>query len=233
MALLDDDDVSVPTRAKTQLAAAESVELVTTDFVLKPYADVVATKSFDEADWATFVDDESRGPRQRPSEDDDLISYLFRRNTVTSTKRIVTSSVMVRTDVATAAPWNDDLRRFEDWDWLLRVEANSRGWTHVAEPLVGISLAAPSSLSVGGLPSDAAHAEWPLRTLRHRPREMADALCADIAVAYAKQGDLDDAWRAWVRARREGDPGWQSQTRLALSLGSSALQRVRSRVLSR
>lgn len=222
VAFLDDDDVFASGKGTEQIeaAVASGATFTTSDFVTFPYGHLPLPASADVPGWelevANVLAAGRPGPKVRPRPGEQLSSYLFERRSLQSRRRLVTSSWMVRGDTARALPWNTKLNRFEDWEWLLRLERTGVRWLHVPRPHVGISLGGPQSLSASGFTLDPNHLAWPVPYLAYGSRRpLGDLITCDIGVALAKSGDVRGAWKSFQIAAIVGEPGWRSRLRFA------------------
>jgi glycosyltransferase involved in cell wall biosynthesis len=236
---LDDDDVFAPTKCGEQLSAAtrSNAALVTSDYATIPYEQLCDLAAGGVSGWDRDVEaliaSGDRGPRERPAEDQRLASYLFERRSLRSRKRLVTSSILVNGGIARDVSWNESLMRFEDWEWLLRLDRIGVSWVHVAKPLVGIAVNGPESLSCSDLCLDAVHGNWPIALLSdHAPRPLGDLLTCDIGVAFAHMGDVGGAVRMFRLGRVVGKPGWHASARLAVAIAAAQARRGVSRLHS-
>lgn len=240
VAFLDDDDVFFPHKGTEQIGAAVAAgaSFATSDFVTFPYDRLPLAASANSREWELEIADLLRagrsGPKVRPRPGERLSSYLFERRSLQSRCRLVTSSWLVRGDIARAFSWNATLNRFEDWEWLLRLERAGVRWLHVAEPHVGISLGGPQSLSASGLTSDPSHLAWPIPFLAGgAPRPLGDLIACDIGVTLAKSGDVRGAWRSFRVATIVGRPGWRSRLRFAGAVVAAGIRRAVHRASKR
>jgi glycosyltransferase involved in cell wall biosynthesis len=229
IAFLDDDDICLPSRFRSQvdLASARSHEtpLVSADYVSGPYDAVLAFAAKhgidDPGDFAaTAIASFKRGPRRRPAAQEGVVDYLLRRRTFRNRTRIHTSTVLTDGSFARSVPWNTTITRFEDWDWFVKAELAGARLVHIAEPLVIVSDSSPRSISdlrhVGSRVSDIA---WPIPILYPgRRRELGDLLLCDVAVKLLKEQRLDEAIRSWRVSHLLGAPGPQARARFAFAL---------------
>jgi hypothetical protein len=112
VAFLDDDDEFMPRKLRLQLAAAKRMDgqsslLVSEALVRSKTGDVV---------W----------PERFPGEGESLCDYLFcRRNLRQGEAFLQTSTYFVLRSLAMRVPFRGELARHQDWDWLLRLEAEA------------------------------------------------------------------------------------------------------------
>lgn len=229
IALLDDDDVFRPEKLMKQVAVArksDSPALVSSDYLLVPYSRA------NEADSAVAYEGRAKrlepmqitGPPVRPKPGEPLVEYLFRRRTLRSRRRLVTSSFLVDGELGRSTPWHDGLRRFEDWHWLMSLYRQGVAWTHVPEPLVLIGTGAPHSLSAATTNWSDVEVHWPLEAFpASMKRELGDVLMCDIAVAVAAQCGLRRGFDTAALARRTGRPGLMAQLRFIIEVCRQAV----------
>lgn len=61
-------------------------------------------------------------PAKTLSEGEDIATYLFAKRGVSLTRAsLFTSTLVAHRDVALEVPWDPDLPRHQDWDWILKV----------------------------------------------------------------------------------------------------------------
>jgi glycosyltransferase involved in cell wall biosynthesis len=109
VALLDDDDEWLPTKLERQLAAAGSGQHTVVACRVR-----VGGGSAPALVW----------PRRLPARDERVSDYLLRRRALTMGETLLqTSMLLVRRDVLLQVPFTRGLRRHQEWDWLIRVEA--------------------------------------------------------------------------------------------------------------
>lgn len=184
VALLDDDDEWLPEKIDLQLAAMRSS--------LDPDRTVVAGRVF-------FVNPDS-GAESRPSPDrlidseESIEHYLFRRRPPSGGRPTMTTpTLLLPRKLAVHTPWDESLKRHQDWDWLVRL-GRQPGTTFMqtAEPVARIYLGSTLSISAG---TDwKASLEWADRLLRKDP-----AIYADFVVAQPLRYAL--AARSWTGVR--------------------------------
>ncbi len=232
VALLDDDDVFAPTKCAEQISAVtrSDAALSTADYAIVPYSRLCQLGACGPTSWdrdvEALIESGRHGPRERPSERERIATYLFERRSLRSRKRLVTSSILVEGSLAREMGWNTSLMRFEDWEWLVRLDRQGVRWVHVAKPLVGIAVNGPESLSGSESRLDAAHGNWPIPLLwEQAPGPLGDLLTCDIGVALAHMGDIAGAVRMFKVGRIVGSPGWHASARLAVAIAAAGARR--------
>ncbi|MFC8922586.1 glycosyltransferase [Cellulosimicrobium sp. NPDC057127] len=219
VAYLDDDDEWLPGKLQQQLEAARAHA-----------ADVVSCR-------AVQVAEDGRVSAPVPSrvyrETERVGDYLFRhRGPSPGRASLFTSTLLVARELATANPWRPELRRHQDWDWLLRAVDGLGARLHQVETvLVRIALGSPGSISAGSdWRSSIRWAEGHASLLSARTRS---DFVAGQSLRYALQArSLDGARACLASLRRTGTP--PSLRSLALgatglvprSLGQQALLRL-------
>lgn len=126
VALLDDDDQWLPQKLALQLATAEA----------SPSASpIVATRFI-----ARYAGREFVWPRRRPAPGEPLCQYILSQSSPFYGEGVLlTSALLVRRELIELVPFDLELRRLQDMDWLVRVGARGEtGVEFVAEdaPLV-------------------------------------------------------------------------------------------------
>ena len=113
IAFLDDDDEWLPDKLDLQLKTAEEIQVdgsvpVVTSQVLqrRPGQEPIAIAT----------------PRRVIAEGQTPEDYLFKGRSVTRQRAtIATSTILTMRELAQEVRWSEDLRRHQDWDWLVRV----------------------------------------------------------------------------------------------------------------
>lgn len=134
---LDDDDEWLPAKSRIQLDAAR-----------RTGADVVASRvrqSFAGAD----ADGGTVAAPVHLYRSGSVAEYLFRRRRPGHGRAsLYTSSLLVRRSVAELVRWDENLRRHQDWDWLVRaVDRHAAALAQVPDVCVTISTGTPGSIS--------------------------------------------------------------------------------------
>jgi glycosyltransferase involved in cell wall biosynthesis len=110
VALLDDDDEWLPSKLETQmadLAASRAPEPVGFGQV------VIRTPTF-----------EYLSPRRPPGPGEPMSEYLFvRRGLFAGEGNVGATTIVTRTRLLERLPFDESLRRHQDWDWILRAAA--------------------------------------------------------------------------------------------------------------
>lgn len=214
IAFLDDDDVFAPTKSLGQIERAghEGAALVTCDYSVVPYCQIRRLGDTRTDEWdgavASLLHLGRKGPLERPHALAGVAPYLFERRSLKSRKRLVTSSVIAKGEIARSVPWNSGLSRFEDWDWYLAIDSIGGVWAHHPELLVAIGDSAPGSLSDRGTRLSPALLSWPIGPLAGKaPRALGDVLVCDVGVTLAKGGDISGAVGALRAGMIVGKPG--------------------------
>jgi glycosyltransferase involved in cell wall biosynthesis len=107
IALLDDDDVWLPSKLEAQLACARTIPRS---------LPIVATSVCIRTEYGDLC-----FPRRRPDEGEPICEYLFgQRGLRGGEGYLAPSSLLVRRELLVAVPFRSGLPRHNDIDWLLR-----------------------------------------------------------------------------------------------------------------
>lgn len=138
VAFLDDDDEWGPTKIFEQLQAAASAPCD---------APVVVSRVQQRVAGSTALSDVVPYHTKHP--DQPVADYLFcNRRPHLGRAGIWTSSILLPKDLAQQVPWDDSLRRHQDWDLLLRLEREPRtSFVHLDQPLTVINIGSTDSIS--------------------------------------------------------------------------------------
>ena len=123
IAFLDDDDEWLPEKIAKQMTAARSMPM--------PHPVISSQTIVRSPAFAWISPRLAYNPREAMSE------YLFcRRRFVDGARYMQTSTLMMRRELMIDLPFRKDLKRHQDWDWLLRAAPRSDvGFHMVMEPL--------------------------------------------------------------------------------------------------
>lgn len=179
IAFLDDDDIWQPRKLTLQMAAARTAGD-------RP---VVVSCRFKE-----FVLDQTSEPLPAAlcGPDQRIVDYLFRaRKATLGRPSIPTSTLVVSRTAANAVPWDGNLRRHQDWDWLATFDLlPDRAFVHLGECLVDKPMGTAGSIS--------ASSDWEasLQWARSRADQLGGSTLSDFLAAqplrYAVQAR---SWR--------------------------------------
>jgi glycosyltransferase involved in cell wall biosynthesis len=198
VAFLDDDDEWLPSKLRLQIEEAHSVEAT-------GHVPVVSSRIFQRKagchPWHAV------GPRQLLTSDERPEDYLFANRLVGFGRPMLPTSTLLTTrEFAAAHPWDADLRRHQDWDWVVRTtEVPSVKLRQLAEPLAIYTIGSSDSMSAR--PDWRSSFDW---ATRHRAI-WADATLADFLASqtlrYALQARDWSGVRDIVMTLREyGSP---------------------------
>lgn len=204
VAFLDDDDEWLPTKLERQLSLLREAD--------RP--SLVSCRIVTRTPRRDFI-----GPERQPRPGEHLSDYLFRpRRPLARGARLQTSAVVVPRQLALDVPWQAGLRRFQDFDWFLRLAAAGAPVRIVPEPLL-IWYFRQDRPTIGG-----SHArdwrqalEWieERRALVTR-RAYARWLLARVAALAAAAGEPEALGELLRRARRHGSAGLVDVAQFAL-----------------
>jgi len=195
VAFLDDDDEWLPAKLERQVSLLLQVD--------RP--SLVSCRIVTRTPTRDFI-----GPEREPRPGEHLSDYLFRpRRPFARGARLQTSAVIVPRRLALDVPWDAGLRRFQDFDWFLRLAAAGTPVRIVPEPLL-IWYFRQDRPTIGG-----SHArdwrqalEW-IEQRRHLVSRRAYArwLLARVAALAAAAGEPEALGELLRRARRHGSAG--------------------------
>ena len=127
IAFLDDDDYWLPSKLSEQVAAASSLARTNSKIVIA--CRVQQTQSSSEALSVPV-------PSRCLAQGDDVARYLFeRRRPSLGRSSIFTSTLLVDAELARSVPWDESLKRHQDWDWLIKAQAAGAGLHQLTEVL--------------------------------------------------------------------------------------------------
>lgn len=139
VAFLDDDDEWLPNKLATQLQIAEAS--------LQPLNTVVGSRHLHVASSGDRVS--KPGPKRLIREGQSIVDYLFyRRAPSVGRASMYTSTLLCPVGLARAVPWSEELRRHQDWDWLIRLERGFNvSFVQAEEALAKIQTGSVGSIS--------------------------------------------------------------------------------------
>lgn len=144
VAYLDDDDVWLPQKIENQLKAALDSR--------NPGATIVSCRARQRANGGTELSPPVPAKAFRGKLTTESVSnYLFRRRSPSVTRNaIFLPTLLVPRSIAKAFPWNAELKRHQDWDWLLRVaERDEFDLVQLDEDLAIVTVGSAGSISAG------------------------------------------------------------------------------------
>lgn len=205
IALLDDDDVWLPTKIENQLTIAMRRREAGAEHVL------VACRSDDVRPDGQVV---RTVPRRLPSPGESISKYLFERRQVTPGETAIGNSMLLfDRELADMVPFDTSLPNHTDWNWLLSVHLRTETRLEFSpESLLRYTLNPPgASVSSSSKPSWSS--DW---FLVQRPnltaREFGDGiLCCSVPLALQRR-----EWRAAGSlvgvSLKKGSPGLPALT---------------------
>jgi glycosyltransferase involved in cell wall biosynthesis len=186
VAFLDDDDEWLPLKLQLQVEEALSIEAT-------GHVPVVSSRFFQRK--AGCQPSSAIGPRRILTSDDRPEDYLF-ANRLVGFKRpmLPTPTLLTTREFAARHTWDADLRRHQDWDWLVRTrDVPNVRLRQLAEPLAICTIGSANSTSAS--PDWRTSFEWAMRYRRiWAAATLADFL-ASQTLRYALQA------RDWSGAR--------------------------------
>ncbi|MFC4787264.1 glycosyltransferase [Nocardioides sp. MAHUQ-72] len=189
VAFLDDDDFWAPGKLAGQVAVAGEIEalgrhaLVSTRF---GQLDVSTGHRF--GGLPSRVYDGSITPEE----------YLFvRRRPGAGRATLPVPTLLVSRELACKVPWREDLRRHQDWDWLVRACAEpGTQLVQMEDDLVTVRVGSAGSISATA--DWASSLEWAVEALGAKPHVLVDFL-AGQPLRYALQARSPQGVRRTVR----------------------------------
>ncbi|GAA2018756.1 glycosyltransferase family 2 protein [Nakamurella flavida] len=126
-------------------------------------------------------------PRTLASPPQRIEEYLFRRRRPSIDRAaFYTSTLLLTRELARRIPWDEDLPRHQDWDWLLRLQRDADAhFAHI--PSVGVRIHANSDGSIS------ASSDWEssLRWIQAWDRDISGATAVDFVTAQTLRYALD------------------------------------------
>jgi len=198
VAFLDDDDVWAIDKIERQLPVLQ------TGHGLRRYA-LVSSR-------VAIIDARGKVQRTLPSRligiRENVADYLFRRTSISYGEGLLhTSTLMCDRALLDLEPWDVNLSRHQDWDWVLRVGSRSDVSLRMCpDVLVGVTVADRRSISMSN--DWQASLDWvEQRSDRLTARERGDFLLCHSATIAVRSGSRRGGLVAAGRALRSGRPG--------------------------
>ena len=196
IAFLDDDDEWLPQKLELQL------ELAYRSSYTLP---IISSRFF-----AQTSDGEVIWPRRLPFPSESIDEYLFVRNSLFRGEAlIVTSTLLIKKELLERVPFNKDLSRHEDWDWLIRVGVlPGVGIEFVPEPTAIVN-----AMYTGKRKSLSNTNDWQftlnwIRSVRHlvTPGAYSSCIATTVSLQAVSQGDFRSFIPLLWEAMRLGKP---------------------------
>lgn len=219
IALLDDDDTWHPEKLTHQLSAVA-------DAVPDGERSWVAASGVILARAGAQL---GRAPKAFPSPFQRADAYLFKRSTARDPLHVLqTSTLLFPRELGMRIPWRPEIRRHQDWDWILRCQRLART-RFLLSPHYDVTYAVASGGSLTTTTSSQDSLAFAEEHLSDR-RILGDFLLTrpfDLAI---ERGDLASAGLLLRRALRSARPGGWSMLRACASLARTACSRHASRI---
>ncbi|TLQ01516.1 glycosyltransferase [Nesterenkonia salmonea] len=202
LAFLDEDDEWLTEKTAVQLPHASG------DTVVSSRAMLVGSSS-------RIVPDRLHEPSS-----ESLADYVLDQSTVKVRQRFMqTSTLLCSREAVLEVPWDEQLTRHQDWDWMIRLDAAGFSVQQLPEVLVRVTQQRASSFSKRQ--DWQASMEW-LRTLEN---EVSVKPAADFMASIVARGAFES--RAWASgARALTDSVRQGAHGSALMVGASGILRA-------
>jgi hypothetical protein len=209
IALLDDDDVWLPTKIENQLTiamrrrddGAQHVLIACRSEVVHPDGQVVRTN-----------------PRRLPSPGESIPKYLFERRLITPGETEICSSMLLfDRELADIVPLDISLPNHDDWNWLLSVHLRTATRVEFSPESLLRYTQNPAGVSVSSSSQSSSSSDW---FLAQRPnltaREFGDAiLCHSVPLALHRR-EWKTAGLLVGMSLRKGSPGLPALTFVTL-----------------
>ncbi|MCH8571275.1 glycosyltransferase family 2 protein [Nesterenkonia sp. AY15] len=180
VAFLDDDDEWVSEKAALQMAVVDDNTVLSSRSLLVGSSSRVVPERLYQAEG---------------EDAEAVVDYILDRSTLRLRRTFMqTSSLLCSRSTALEVPWNDELTRHQDWDWLARLEAAGKTLTMLPEVLVRVHQASVGSISRS--------ADWQAssRWLDSIGTEISERSRADFqASVVARDAFASGAWNQGVR----------------------------------
>ncbi|GAA1143233.1 glycosyltransferase family 2 protein [Nesterenkonia lutea] len=185
VAFLDDDDEWVSEKSAMQLAVAGADRLVSSRSLL-----IGAT--------SRVVPEQLYQPAGSPRAS--VVDYVFDRSTLRLRRHFMqTSSLLCSREIALQVPWDEELPRHQDWDWVGRMERAGHRLQMLPEVLVRVHQGTQGSISRS--PDWRASAAW----VESLGAGIDDHARADFLTSVvARDAFASRAWWAGARHLAEG-----------------------------
>lgn len=200
LAFLDDDDEWMPLKLQKQLQIATRAPGGSDVVVASRHVHV------DPGSGASSVPIPARLKRS----DEPVADYLFRRRRPTPSRpSMYTSTLLCNRGLALRVPWDESLKRHQDWDWLIRADRQGAAVLQAEDALVRIQTGTAGSISAGD--NWLASLEWATRVLRSESMatyvDFVTAQTLRYAIAARSWGGIWAVMCTVFAARRLPAPG--------------------------
>jgi hypothetical protein len=154
VAFLDDDDEWLPSKLQLQVKEALSIEAT-------GHVPVVSSRFFQRK--AGCHPSSAVGPRRVLTADERPEDYLFANRLVGFGRPMLPTPTLLTTRAFAAIhPWDANLRRHQDWDWVVRTsEVSNVRLRQLAEPLAICTIGSADSMSAS--PDWRTSFDWAMR----------------------------------------------------------------------
>lgn len=179
IAFLDDDDVWLPRKLELQMRLVHDQGLQSTDVVVGGRARIASNSPVVTPDAANVI------PKCLIDRDQPIADYLFYKRAMSSRRNVFFApSILAPTALCREIRWDEDLRRHQDWDWLLRVGARTGTvFRQVPDVVLLVNVGSAGSISAG---TDwRSSLEWAQRRLLHDHRRLFGEFVAAQPLRYA------------------------------------------------
>lgn len=188
VAFLDDDDEWFPEKLEKQVKAANRLH--------NPFP-VIASSIIARTPTGDFV-----WPRRLPRPSEPISEYLLARNTLFHGEGLLlTATLLVKKKLLEMTPFRSGLKKYQDWDWVLRV-AQLEGvcFEIVPEPLAICCIDEEQRRTVGTKSMWRYSFEW---LQQNRDLVTPRAYAGFVATQLASQASRQREWTAFMPLLRE------------------------------
>jgi glycosyltransferase involved in cell wall biosynthesis len=223
VAFLDDDDAWTPDKLQRQISLwSEKLEG-------RSYALISCRIAVIDADGSVL----RTLPSRLLSAQENVARYLFRRTSIAYGEGLLhTSTLICDRALVEMEPWDQDLSRHQDWDWVLRVGRRPDVVLRMC-PDVLVRVALPDTRSISMSNDWRASLDWlEQRMDQLTARERGDFLLCHTAPIAIRSGNRRGAFIAADRALRLGRPGFTAWLVWGLHLLSPRLVDYTSSLIS-